>query len=371
MINALKKLDKKFLILAGLVICLPILIIVFLAIIQGCGNTKVSPEKYEQKMISALEKYIEDTNKTPKKEGEILTVDLATLVDEEYIKSTEKLLEDSTCKGSVSVRRNGSSVESNNGGYLNYTVNLDCKEYKTVTLVDKLKENIVTEESGLYQDGEGYIFKGNKVKNYVKFYGYDYRIMSIDKDGIIKLVKSESEGTGRVWDNKYNIETNSSSGKNLYKDSVMLESLLDDYTNDRKFDANSRTHIVSYDVCIGKRNNLNYSIDSSLDCSEILEDQVISLLNISDYAKASLDSDCKDLNSYSCDNYNYLSGVADSTWTLNTSLDNTYEVMYLSNGLMNVQNANVRDYYNIVIYIDGNELYTNGNGSENNPYVIE
>lgn len=371
MIDALKKMDKKFLIIAGLIICLPIIIIMFLAIIQGCGNRKVSPEKYEEKMISALEKYIEDADKTPKKEGEILTVKLSTLVDKEYIKSTEDLLDDSTCKGSVSVRRNGASVESTKGGYLNYTVNLECKEYKTTHLVDKLKENIVTEESGLYQDGEVYIFKGNKVKNYINFFGYVYRIVSIDKDGVLKLVKSESEGTGRIWDNKYNTETNSSSGKNIYKDSVILESLLDDYANDRKIDSSARKHIVAYNSCIGKRSNINYSIDSSLDCSENLENQVISLLNVSDYAKASLDSECKDLNSYSCDNYNYLSGVADSTWTLNTSSDNTYEVIYLSNGIMDVQNANVRDYYNIVIYIDGNELYTSGDGSEKNPYVIE
>ena len=42
MVNALKRMDKKFLIFAGLIICLPILLIVFLALIQGCGNRKDS-----------------------------------------------------------------------------------------------------------------------------------------------------------------------------------------------------------------------------------------------------------------------------------------------------------------------------------------
>ena len=51
MISAIKKLDKKFLILASLIICLPILIIIFLAIIHACGKSKISYDKYENKMI--------------------------------------------------------------------------------------------------------------------------------------------------------------------------------------------------------------------------------------------------------------------------------------------------------------------------------
>ena len=48
MLEALKKLDKKFLIIAGCIILLPILIIIFLAIIQGC-NRNITYENYEQK----------------------------------------------------------------------------------------------------------------------------------------------------------------------------------------------------------------------------------------------------------------------------------------------------------------------------------
>ena len=129
MLNALKKLDKKFLIMAGIIICLPIFIIIFLAIIQGCSNQKITHEKYESRMIEAVKKYIEDTDKTPKEEGELVTIKLSTLVKKEYIKSSEKLLDDTTCDGNVTVRRNGSSVETNNGGFLNYTINLECKIY--------------------------------------------------------------------------------------------------------------------------------------------------------------------------------------------------------------------------------------------------
>lgn len=371
MFNALKRLDKKFLIIVGLIICLPILIIVFLAIIQGCGDKKISYEKYEEKMILALESYINRENKTPADEGEVVSVELSTLINKGYIKSTEKLLGDSSCEGTVSVRRNGSSIESTNGGFLNYIANLSCQNYSTTSFADKLKENLVTEGSGLYATNEGYIFKGNKVKNHIKFFGHNYRIMSIDNNGVLKLVKTDSEMTDRIWDNKFNSDINSSSGKNIYKDSVMLDVLASDYANTKKISTKAKHYVIAQDICIGKRNNNNYSIDSSLDCSEILENQVISLLNVSDYAKVSLDEDCLNLKSRSCNNYNYLYGVASSTWTLNASLDNTYEVFYLSGGMMQVQSANTYNSYNIVIYIDGNHPYTSGNGSSNNPYVIE
>lgn len=371
MVNALKRMDKKFLIFAGLIICLPLLLIIFLAIIQGCGNTKISHEAYEKKMISALERYIDDTDKTPSEEGELLNIKLSTLVDKGYIKSTDKLLDDDSCEGSVSVRRNGSSLEQNDGGFLNYTVELDCKNHKTTHLLDKLMDDVVTEESGLYKVENAYIFKGNKVNNYINFYGNTYRIMSIDNNGILKLVKNEPESTNRIWDNKFNVETNRSSGKNIYKDSVILEFLLNDYFNAKKINSKARKQIVAYDVCVGKRNSNNYTIDAAIDCSEKLEKQVISLLNVSDYAKASLDADCTSLNSRSCNNYNYLYGSVSSTWTLNASLDNSYDVLYLADGIMSSQIANTYSEYNFVIYIDGNQLYTNGNGSSNNPYVIE
>ena len=370
MVNALKRMDKKFLIMAGAVICLPLILIIFLAIIQGCGNNKITYEKYEQKMISALEKYAEDNGKLPEKEGEILTVELSTLVKKEYIKSPEDLLDDTTCEGSVSVRRNGASIEINDGGFLSYTVDLDCKAYSTTHLVDKIKEMIVTEGDGLYKDNDSYVFKGKKVKNYINFFGNNYRILSIDKEGILKLVKVETEMPERIWDNKFNVDTNRTTGKNIYKDSAMFDYLLNDYSNSKKFSEKAKSYMVAYDACVGKRGLNDTAIDSTLDCAEKLEKQVISLMNVSDYARASIDPDCSSLRSLSCNNYNYLYQIASSTWTLNSSLDNSYEVILLSNGLMEMINANTYNTYNLVIYVDGNNLYTTGTGSSNDPYVL-
>ena len=73
MVDAIKKMDKKFLIMVGAIIVIPIVIIILLAIIQGCGNRKVSYEKYEDKMVQAATKYFKSKG-NPKNESEIKTL---------------------------------------------------------------------------------------------------------------------------------------------------------------------------------------------------------------------------------------------------------------------------------------------------------
>ena len=368
MVEALKRLDKKFLIIAGIIIIFPIILILFLAIIRGCSNKKLTYQTYEQKMILSAEKYFKE--KLPKEEAEFKSVSLNKLVSEGYIRTPEKALSDDSCEGSVTVRMNGSSIETNNGGFLNYTVDLKCKNYRTIHLIDKITEEIVTSESGLYKDDNEYVFRGNKVKNYISFYGQNYRIISIDEEGFLKLIKESPEPTTRFWDNKYNVEVNASYGKNIYKDSSILSYLLNDYQNSKKISNKAKQRIVAHDVCIGKRNTNDYTISKELDCNEILENQVISLINVSDYARASIDPNCDSTIAKSCKNYNYLSVVAPSSWTLNSIKNNTYEVLFLSDGIQEPQTANTYNEYNIVFYIDGNELYQSGTGTINNPYII-
>lgn len=371
MVGAIKKLDKKFLMFTCCILLLPILLIVFLMIIQGCSNQKMSYEKYENKMISAAEKYFDENDLFPQSESAISRVDLSKLVEDEYIKDTLKSLDDDTCKGTVTVRRNGSTVEENKDGFLNYTVSLECKDYKTVTLNDLLIEDLTTSESGLYKYGSSYIYKGDDVDNYIKFYGTLYRILKIDENGILKLVKTESENINQQWDNKYNTEVNNAYGKNIYKDSIVLKKLMAYYKNDKRIKKLAKEKIVSQDVCIGARKIGDIGITSQSDCSKILEKQPISLINVSDYASASLDSECNSIRAKSCRNYNYLRSVDIGSWTVNAVADNTYEVYILTDGIISRQEANRYDSYSVVIYIDGNEIISSGNGTSSDPYVIE
>lgn len=371
MVEAFKKMDKKILIIVACIILLPILLIIFLAIIQACSNSKLTPEKYEEKMISAAQTYLEEKAKEPTVEGETVVVKLSKLVSGGYIKSSEKLLGDESCEGSVTARRNGSTIEKNDGGFVNYTVDLKCNDYKTTTLKEKIMEDLTTSGSGLYNQNNKYIFKGEEVNNYITFFDNQYRIVSMDSNGFIKLLKVEEESNSIYWDVKFNVEVNDSYGKNIYKDSFILKQLLDDYNNTKKISNKAKKHIVSHSICVDLRNFEDSSINYNNNCTNTLENQVISLLDVEDFAKASLDPECISIYSKSCRNYNYLKDLSLNAWTYVADSSNTYEVYYLSNGIIRSQEASRYNTYNIVIYIDGNEKIASGDGSEEEPYVIK
>lgn len=368
MVEAIKKIDRKILIIVGCIIVLPVLLIVFLAIIQGCGTSKISYEKYEEKMISAAQNYIK--GKEPKEEGEVVTVNLSKLYKDGYIKSPEVLLDDKNCEGSVTVRRNGAVIEENNGGYLNYTVNLECDNYNTQTLKEYLMKQIITSGNGLYHQGNNYIFKGEEVDNYITFFGNEYRIISMNSDGIIKLVKVERGAMKEYWDVKYNTEVNEYYGKNIYADSSILKKLLTEYNDTKIISSSAKKHIIAHDVCIDARYISDTAINLNRACTNMLENQVVSLIDVVDYANASLDPECTSTDSMSCNNYNYLHDMSLSTWTLNAVADNSYEVYYLGGGIIRSQKASRYDNYNLVIYIDANEKVI-GSGKKTDPYVIE
>lgn len=371
MLSSLKKMDKKFLILVGMILGLPILIIIFLLVVQSCGGKTISYSEYESKMITAAEKYIGKIDNILTAEGELIEVNLSKLVEDGYIKSTEKLLNDSSCDGQVLIRRNGISVESTKGGYVSYIPTLNCSEYSTEKIVDKLKEQLVTQDEGLYLVNDNYVFKGKKIKNYIEFFGTKYVVLEIDENNILKLLKTTPEQNKIPWDNKFNSSVNKYVGKNIYKDSLILEYLMSDYMNSKKFTSKARQFMIAKDVCVGSRNSIDFSLVNDNDCSVILENQFVSLLNVGDFAKASLDSDCTNLNTLSCSNYNYLNQIVSSTWTLNSANDNNYEVFYMIQGLMRAQDANKYENYHMVIYVDGNQSYTSGSGTSADPYIYK
>lgn len=370
MVENLKKLDKKFLIIAGVIIVIPILLIIFLAIIQGCSNNKISYDKYENKLLLAGKKYFSDKKLLPNVESEVVKVDLDTLIKLDYIKSPSKSLDDSSCTGEVTVRLNGSVVEENDGGFYNYLVNLKCSLYETNNLNNNLLKSLTDSGSGLYKNDEEYIFRGDSVKNYIKLYNNDYRIIGITSTGLVKVIKSDSENLDRYWDIKYNTDVNDSYGKNIYQDSDMLKYLMNDYKNSKKISNNLKEKIVSHDVCIDSRDIKDVSINKS-SCTNVLSHQVISLIGVEDYAKASLDSECVSIVSKSCRNYNYMKDMGLTTWTYVPVSNNTYEVYYLDGGLIRHEEASNYENYNLVFYIDVNEIISSGNGSLNNPYVIK
>lgn len=358
--ESLKKLDRKFLIFIGCLILIPILLILFLVVAQGCSNKKTSYSKYEFKMKTAAKKYLSEIDNLPTEVGEYRFVDLDTLVEQSYISSPKKSIGDATCDGYVGVRKTDK---------VNYVAVLNCDDYKTGTLVENLKKDLTETSNGLYKTDSGYVFKGDKVNNYIKLNDIEYRIIGITDTNAVKLYKVDSESMQNRWDNKYNVNTNAGTGINIYKDSLILEKLNKLYQTNAKI-KKIKKYLVSIDECVYSK-NVNDRFLNKNECHETIENQYISLLSIDDFMNASLDPNCVDLYSKSCRNYNYLGKNGVYTWTKDVAGDNNYQAYYMANGILYAEDANTYEDYNLVIYVDGDVLVKSGNGTQKSPYQVK
>lgn len=76
---------------------------------------------------------------------------------------------------------------------LNINIKANLKEIAATTL----KKKIVTSGDGLYEDSlipQRYIYKGTNPDNYIKFNQETWRIISIEPDNSIKIIKQDDLG---------------------------------------------------------------------------------------------------------------------------------------------------------------------------------
>jgi len=364
MMDALKKIDKKFLYIFGGIIALLVIFIIFAVFASMMSGPGKDYAGLETKLVEAAQKYVKDNKDSAPEIGEVIIVSSETLVSGGHLKELSKYVSDE-CTGQV--------IVMNNNKLLNYIPELNCTEYNTKKLAATiLDENLVIEstnpyQSGLYEHDGEYIFKGKTPKNYVSFGGVTWRIIKIDRSGNLRLLKAEPEKQQVQWDTKYNLETKKSNGKNDYEFSSLLERLKSNYSG---FKEENKRMLVRHDVCVGKREAKDYTQSVDIDCAEILENQYISTLYISEVSMASLDEDCNSARTGSCRNYNYMTGLVSSAWTTNAVKNNTYEIFTVSPGTIGRHEGNRRYNYFWVIYVSGQENFKSGSGTKDDPYII-
>ena len=361
----MKKLDPKFIYVCGAIISVPILILIILVCIRGC-NVKMSYNKYEELMIKRAKSYAKNHKMLPKA-GKHTIIKLDNLVDD-GMKSPEKALKDSSCNGSVEITNNSNNLSEEK--YYFYVPYLECDNYKTEYIKDYMLKDVVTEKSGLYKVGNEYIYKGDKVNNYISIYGDIYRIIKIDEDGNLKLMRQKWQESYN-WDGKYNISLDGYVGINNYVDSNILNKLIIDYKAEKVVNNSLKEIIIPHNLCVGKRVSTDKSLNITTECSDILENQVIMLPSITDFTLASYDENCKNIGNLSCTNFNYMTGFLDASWTVDTVSDDTSKVYYIDSLGPELETANKYRKYNWVFYIDSEQLYAGGVGSEKDPYIIK
>ena len=354
----LKNIDKKMLKMFGIVIGIVALIFIILIIIIAVNGSTKTYLQVENMMIDGAKKYYQkNTDALPNNDNETSTISSDKLIEEGYLASFDKLLKDPTCSGQVNVSKSGNS-------YL-YNATLNCNEkYATKKFKNILIDTVVNSGNGLYKYNDTYIYRGDDVNNYVSFADKIWRILKINADGSIKLIDT-TKYNKVVWDDRYNSDKSYNIGINDYTVSRIKETLdeiEETYTNE------DLSYMMKQNLCIGKRSNSDTSTDGNIECSKTFDNQYLGLIQINEFAQASLSELCKSPLDMECTNYNYLSDLR-SSWTLTADSNTSYKVYKLANNIY-LANANSSAQPSVVITINPNVNYATGDGTLENPYTF-
>lgn len=299
------------------------------------------------------------------------------------------------------------STENN----LNLSLSTDvvlATDNKNQSTAEKLRFLAVTSGDGLYkssyEDGR-YIYRGTDPNNYVSVDGELWRIISVEADGTLKIVRKDSIGKMQ-WDTPGNRDKSTSTycssaasfGCNAWASNdnldgkpakfvagiVVENASLNNYLNDTFFKSLSfkfKNSIVSGKYLVGIPGTINSTEDINAmltKASTYIWYGKVGLINIIEYLEVSLNSECISLNvEYSdstvCSTNNWLD-LAQEFWTISPSVsggNDGNQIWYVHtikdrNYLMSAEHS-----YDVfpVVYLDSS-IKINGSGTSSSPYII-
>ena len=359
----------KMMFMAIVVIAIGVLLIIFITSLFGGKKTY---EEIEEIMATAAESYFGDHPESlPKKDGGTQVVEVSVLISEGKMKDLSKYT-DSVCTGSVKVQKTGSN-------YI-YVPKLDCGEaYSTKELYKVVRDDnrIVSSGYGLYNKDGNFVFRGEQVNNYVKLDNALWRIVKLNSSNNLVLVMDEPLSTLVPWDDRYNQETNYNAGINNFSSSLIKEKLIELYNTEAEdvteilLSDKDKGRIVPHNLCIGKRGLTQAGAEQAVECKEVIRDQKLSILTAADFMNASVDANCTNPSSLTCQNYNYL--ITDNAWWLATSVTGSSTDAYMveaNSGLM-AKKAMMYARIRPVVYLNSEVMYKSGSGTAEDPYLVK
>ena len=243
----------------------------------------------------------------------------------------------------------------------------------------KLKDLVVTTGSGLYADEyeEGrYIYRGNYVDNYITFNNEEWRILSIEKDGTIKII-GNGVGEELYWGSSNNNWLNSNVNK---------------YINETYYNNLSTTAknlIVAGNFNIGGVSRLRKDFtnlqDAVNDEKSSKWNGKIGLLTITEFFRTNTNSRCAntpfDVSYYysTCGPTTWLSYVSSSLgwitssrgWLLTPEKNDNTEQWILETDYNLTDLTDYENYYASPVVHIKSGLKLSGYGSKTHPFVIE
>ena len=263
------------------------------------------------------------------------------------------------------------------------TVDLDYSQATSNTpggksAADKLIATTVTTGDGLYADTyeEGrYIYRGGTPNNYITFNGETWRIMSVEADGTIKIIRNESI-VDKAWD--------TSNSNNWSRPATLNTYLNNDYYNSLTEEARTQITSGTFKIGLVAYNDTNLGNTVTKENGTIWSGN-IALATASEYVRTSNNSACTSIDAYfnnlSCysngNTHNWLTKIMNSStnkysWLLSPlsgdsrNVFRVYSDGYLNNGLA----GNAAPGVAPVLYLKS-DISLSGEGTSSNPYTIK
>ncbi len=362
---------KKIIKYMIVVVAVIVILLLLLQIISKFSSKKYTTEDVEKIMQTAAENYFKDyPYNLPQEDNQTVEISVDNLVAAKKMNSLRDYFgKNVNCTGTVQVTK-----LSSNYSYSPYLIcdNQTSTKKFAVSLTED--NNIVTSGYGLYRMGNDYVFRGEKVNNYVQLDNELWRIVRVNGDNTILLTLANTTNYGYSYDDRYNVEKDYDSGINNYATSRIKELLDTIYAqeNDEQmkaiFSKNDKVRLVPFDLCIGKMNTKDSTHNNSLECSQKISTK-IGLLTVSDFMNASIDTGCTTTTSRSCKNYNYLTDYY-SYWLVTANSENSYTSFAVLENIIDVAETN--KYYGLrpVVTLSSSVVVVGGDGSLNNPYTV-
>ena len=234
--------------------------------------------------------------------------------------------------------------------------------------------DIVTSGDGLYEDEyeeDRYIYKGTTPNNYIIFNNETWRIISIESDNTLKIMRNEPV-TEMNWKDDA-VYTWATSKINNYLNGEYINSI----KNNEEYISSHIWHVgsVTYD-----NNNLKEQIENENSLSWTGN---IGLMTLSEYLRANSNTqECKTFKltngTRECENTNWIAlNIKDSSsaWTITSRPPNSNGVYACWSNSRIYDGNNVDSYMaNINVYpalhLSSSVQITGGNGSQSNPYTL-
>jgi len=221
-------------------------------------------------------------------------------------------------------------------------------------------------DDGLYEDSYEsgrYIYKGSNPKNNIKFNNENWKIVSVEKNDTIKIIRSSNVGN-KPWNESGSKVWSAPASLNTYLNNTYYSSLSNEAQN----------QITAGTFNIGSVNPQNVVLSDAISKEKLTtSNNKIALASISEYMNASSAGNCDEpilTCSASLASQNWMANILGQCWLINPfAATNEIINIVAPNGNVYYISANIEQGVVPVLYLNSNISIT-GTGSATDPYII-